>query len=61
MFPLHRPGHDVNSCKVMRAQAKSIKSNWLTTCGSGACCVWLQVTKKRPAEGQDLIALVANT
>ena len=31
-FPLNVPRHDINLCKVMQVQAKSMKANWLSTC-----------------------------
>ena len=58
--PLHGPGHDMNSCKVMLAQAKSMKSTWSTVHGGGTGHVRFQGTKKRPAKGEALNALVAN-
>ena len=61
LCPLHVPGHDMNLCKVMLAQSKSIKLTWLTDRGSGAGRVRFQGAKKRPAEDEDLNSLVANT
>ena len=58
--PLHGPGHDVNSCKVMLAQSKSTKSTWLTAHGGGAGRVRFQGAKKRPYEGKELNALIDN-
>ena len=51
--PLHGTGHDMNSCKVMLAQSKSIKSTWLTACGGGAGRVRFQANKKCPSEGKE--------
>ena len=61
MFPLNGPVHNMNSCKVMLAQSKGMKSTWSTARGSGAGCVKFQGDKKRPAKGNDLNALVVNT
>ena len=58
--PLHGPGHDMNSCKVMLAQSKGMKSNWLTAHGVSTGFVRFQGAKKRLAEGKDLNYLVAN-
>ena len=60
MFPLYGPGHDMNSCKVMLAQAKSMKLTWLDACGSGAGRVRFQGAKNIPAEGEDMNALASN-
>ena len=58
--PLHVPGHDMNSRKVMLAQAKGMKLTWLTVFGSGAGRIRLQGAKKRPNKGEKLNDLVAN-
>ena len=50
----------MNLCKVMLEQAKAMKSTWLTARGGGAGRVRFQGDKKRPAEGKELSALVAN-
>ena len=50
----------MNSCKIMMAQAKSMKQTWLTACGGGAGCVNFQGANRRPEEGRDLNALVSN-
>ena len=60
MCYLHRPGHGVNSCKVMQKQDKSAKSTWLAICGGGAGRVRFQVAEKRLAEVQYLNALVTS-
>ena len=56
--PLHGPGHYTNSCKVVLAQDKAMKSNSLTACGGGAGRVKFQGAKKRPAKGKYPNALV---
>ena len=60
MCPLHGPGHDMNSCKVVLAQAKAKKSTWSATHGGGTCCVRFQGAKKCPAKGEEINALLAN-
>ena len=45
----------------MQAKAKDMKSTWLTVNRGRAGHVWFKGAKKRPAEGQYLNALVANT
>ena len=60
MCPLNVPGHYMNSCKVMQAQAKSIKSTWLTSPIGGSGHVRFQITKKLPDSGEDLNFLVTN-
>ena len=59
MCPLHVPGHDMNSCKVIKAQAKSMKLNWSTYRGSESCRLQFQGTKKHPSEFQKLNDIVA--
>ena len=44
----------------MMAQAKAMKSDFLTAHGGGAGCIRLQGAKKRRAEGKDLNTLVYN-
>ena len=61
MCPLHGPGHNMNSCKVMLAQSKGMKSTWSTARCSGTGRVKFQGAKERPAKGNDLNALVVNT
>ena len=58
MCPLHDPGHDMEFCKVMLAQAKAMKSTWSTACGGGAGHVKFQGAKKLPTKGKELNALV---
>ena len=58
--PLHGPGHDMNLCKVMQAQAKSMNLTWSTASVSGACCIRFQGAKNCPAEVQELNSLLAN-
>ena len=60
MCPLYGPGNDMKFCKVMQAQAKYMKYNWLTIHSGRAGHVSFKGAKKRLAEGQDLISLVAN-
>ena len=62
MGPLHEPGHNMNMnlCKAMMAQAKAMKSTWLTARSDGAGCVRFQGAKKRPAEGEEMNSLVDN-
>ena len=50
----------MNLCKVMLAQAKFMKSTWSTACCGGAGRIRFQGAKKRPVEGGELNALVAN-
>ena len=57
---MHGPGHDMNSCKFMMAQAKAMKSTWSTTRGGGADRVRFQGAKKRPAEDEELNYPVSN-
>ena len=49
----------MNSCKVMLAQAKAMKSTWLAARG-GAGCVRFQGAKKRLDEDKEMNALVAS-
>ena len=42
------------SWKVVLAQAKAMKSNWLTACGGRAGRVRFQGANKCPAEGKDM-------
>ena len=58
--PLHGPGHDMNSCKFMLAQAKSMKSTCLTAHSGGAGRVRFQGAKKPLAKGKKLNNHVAN-
>ena len=60
MCPLHGPGNDMNLCKVMMAQAKAMKSTWLTARRVYTGCVRFQDNKKRLAKVKELNALVAN-
>ena len=60
MCPLHGPGNDINSCKVMMEQAKSMKLTWSTACRRVAGCLRFQGAKKRPAKVEDLNDLVTN-
>ena len=60
MYPLHGPGHDINSCKVIQAQSKSMKFTWLTARGGEAGHVRFQVARKRPVKDKELNALVTN-
>ena len=60
MCPLHGPVNDMNSCKVILAQAKAISLTWLNACGGSAGHVIFQGAKKRPAEVEELNALVSN-
>ena len=60
MFPLHGPGHQINECKVMKAQAKAMNLNCSTSRDGGAGFVRLQGAKKRPTKYQELDALVAS-
>ena len=57
---MHGPAQNINSCKVIQTQNKSVKLTWLTTCGGGAGFVRFQGTNKSPAEGEDLNSLVVN-
>ena len=59
MCPLHVPGHDMNSCKVIKAQAKAMKLNWSTYRGSESRRLQFQGTKKHPSEFQKLNDIVA--
>ena len=47
--PLHGPAQNMNLCKVMMAQAKSVKLTWLAARGGGAGRVRFQVAKNQPA------------
>ena len=51
----------MNSCKFILAQAKAINFILSTARGSSAGRVRFQGDNKRPAEGEELNALVANT
>ena len=59
MCSLYVPGDNMNSCKVMQAQAKSTNSTWSTSRGGGAGRVRFQGAKKCPAKGQESNTLVA--
>ena len=50
LWPLHGPGHNMNSWKVMQAQTKFMKLTWSTTCGGEAIRVRFWSTKKRLAK-----------
>ena len=50
----------MNLRKIMLAQAKPMKSTWLTARSGGAVRVRFQGAKKRPAEGKELNDLVVN-
>ena len=58
--PMHGPGNYMNSCKVILAQAKAMKSTWSTSCGGVAGRVRFQGAKKRPPEGEERDDIVAN-
>ena len=60
MWPLHGPGHNMNSWKVMLAQSNAMKSTWLTARGGSAGSVSFQGAKKRPGEGEELHDIVSN-
>ena len=60
LCPMYGFGHNMNSCKIMQAQSKAMKSTWLTARGGGAGHVRFQGAKKRPAEGEDMNDLVTN-
>ena len=60
MCPLYGHVHDMNSCKVMKAQSKSMKKNLSTSRGSKVGRLQFQGAKKRPAKGQELNTLVSN-
>ena len=60
MCSIYGRGHDMNSCKVMMAQAKATKSIWSTARGGGADLVKFQCTKKRPSKAKELNDLVSN-
>ena len=57
---MYGPGNDMNLCKIIQAQAKSMNSAWSTACDSGARGVRFQGANKPPAEGEDLNDLVTN-
>ena len=58
--PLCGPLHDMNSCKLMQAQAKAMSSTWSISRGGGGGRVQFQGTKKHPAEGQKLNTIVVD-
>ena len=58
MCPIYGSRHDMNSCKLMKAQAKDTKLTWLNACGGGAGRVRFQGAKKRLSEGKELNDLV---
>ena len=60
MCPLHSPGHNMNSCKIIMVQSKAMKSTWSTARGGGAGRVRSQVAKKCPTKGKEPNDLVAN-
>ena len=60
MCPLHGPGHDINSFKLVQAQANGTKSTWSSACDGGSGRIRLQGAKKRQAECEDLNYLVTN-
>ena len=60
MFPLHGPGQDMNSCKVILEKSKAMKQTWLTARGGGAGRVRDPGAKKRPAKDEELNSLVTN-
>ena len=60
VYPLHGPGHDMNSYKVMLAQSKAMTFTWSTARSGSAGRVRFQGAKKRPAEVEELNSLVAN-
>ena len=57
--PLHGPGHDANSCKVLQNQAKSMKNTYESNRGGGDY-VRRSGAHKRDARGEELNALVAS-
>ena len=57
---MHGPGHDMNSCKVVLEQSKSMKSNSSTARGGSTGRVKFQGTRKRPAKGEELNTLVSD-
>ena len=59
MLPIHGPINDMNLCKVVQSEDKSMKLTWPTACGSRAGHVRFQVSKKCQAEGQDLNYIVS--
>ena len=56
--PLHVPGQDMNSCKDVYTQAKSIKEIWLSARRVGGHVKFVGA-KKRPAKDEELNMLVA--
>ena len=50
----------MNLCKVILAQVKATKSDWLTARGGGAGRVRFQGAKKRLDNGEDTNDVVAN-
>ena len=56
--PLHGPGHDIKSCKVMLVQAKNVKSTWLNARRGGAGRVMFQGTNKGLDEAKSLMLLL---
>ena len=52
VFPMHGPGHGMNSCTVIHAQSKDIKSAWTTSrvCREGH--IQFQGDTKHPYEGK---------
>ena len=50
----------MNSCEVMQAQAKHMKSTCSTACGSGSVHVRFQGTKKRLEKSKELNDLFSN-
>ena len=60
MFPLYGPGQNINLCKEMPAQAKAMKSTWLTASVVGAGNMRFHGTKKHLAKGEELNDLVTN-
>ena len=57
---MNGPGHDVNSCKLLQPQAKSMRLTWLTSCGGGSGCVRFQGANKHLTKGQGQNTLVAS-
>ena len=55
---LHIPEHNMNAFKLMQAQSKAINSTFSTSRCSGSGHVRSQGAPKRPAEGQEMNALM---
>ena len=57
-FPLYGDGHDMKSCKLIKAQNTSMKATCLSACGGGGRGKF-PGAKKIPAKVKDLNTLVA--